>query len=61
MTVQEAMKVFHVSDQTLINWWRDGLFPNAYKANPTKKNSKLLIPIKDIEQVRASQRKAARG
>lgn len=61
MTVQEAVEVFHVSDQTVINWWREGLFPNAYKANPKKKNSKLLIPIKDIEQVQAAQRKAAHG
>jgi len=61
LTTKKAAEMLGVSDQTVINWWRDGLFPNAFKANPRKKNSKLLIPRKDVDQAKLAQKQAARG
>ena len=61
LSTKEAAELLKVSDQTIINWMRDGLFPNAIKLNPSKKNSPIRIPRKDIEQARLAQLKAARG
>lgn len=61
LSTKQAAKILSVSDQTVINWMREGLFPNAYKLNPSKKNSPIRIPIKDVDKVRAAQLKALRG
>lgn len=61
LNTKQAADLLKVSDQTIINWMRDGLFPNAYKLNPTKKNSPIRIPRADIDKALDAQRKARRG
>lgn len=61
LNTKQAASLLKVSDQTIINWMRDGLFPHAYKLNPTKKNSPIRIPRVDIDQALDAQRKARRG
>lgn len=61
LTTKQAAELLKVSDQTVLNWLRDGFFPNAFKLNPTKKNSPIRIPRSDVDKVRAAQRKALAG
>ena len=53
-----AGELLGVSDQTVINWMRDGMFPNAKKLNPTKRNSPIRIPRADIEKILDAQNRA---
>lgn len=48
ISTQEAADILGVSDQTIINWIRDGVFPNAIKLNPAKRNSPIRIPHDDV-------------
>jgi predicted site-specific integrase-resolvase len=58
LSTKEAAEILHVSDQTVINWWREGLFPNAIKLNPTKRNSPIRIPRKDVDKAFKTQERA---
>lgn len=39
-----------VSKQTMTTWIRDGYFPHAQKNQPTKINSRWVIPLSDVLQ-----------
>jgi len=56
LTTKEAADMLGVSDQTVINWIKDGVFPNAYKLNPKKSNSPIRIPKGDVTEVKAGRR-----
>jgi predicted DNA-binding transcriptional regulator AlpA len=58
LSTAQAGELLGVSDQTVLNWMRDGLFPNAIKLNPSKKNSPIRIPRSDIAKVLESQARA---
>jgi predicted site-specific integrase-resolvase len=57
-STKDAAELFMVSDQTILNWLNDGMFPNAIKLNPKKKNSPIRIPREDIEKVLQAQARA---
>lgn len=61
ISTKEAADILSVSDQTIINWWREGYFPNAKKLNPKKRNSPIRIPFEDVEKARKAQRYAVAG
>jgi len=51
LSTKESAEFLGVSDQTVLNMWKDGLLPDAYKINPSKTNSPLRIPKKNIEKI----------
>jgi len=54
-STKEAAALLKVSDQTIVNWIHDGLFPNAIKLNPSKRNSPIRIPRVDVEAAKLKQ------
>lgn len=58
LSTKQAATLLNVTYQTIVNWMRDGIFPNAYKLNPTKKNSPIRIPRSDVEKVLKARREA---
>jgi predicted DNA-binding transcriptional regulator AlpA len=48
LSTKQVAEFLGVSDQTVINWMRDGVFPNAIKLNPEKRNSPIRIPRADV-------------
>jgi len=57
----EAADILRVSDQTVTNWFHDGVFPNAIKLNPSKRNSPIRIPREDVDALRKAQRAPMAG
>ena len=60
-STKEAAALLKVSDQTIVNWIHDGLFPNAIKLNPSKRNSPIRIPRSDVVAVQKGQRAHVAG
>lgn len=58
ISTRQAAEILGVSDQTVINWTREGIFPNAIKLNPTKRNSPIRIPRGEVDKVRKEQLRA---
>jgi predicted site-specific integrase-resolvase len=56
LSTKEAAALLQISDQTIINWVRDGVFPNAIQLNPSKRNSPIRIPRGDVVAVQRGQR-----
>jgi len=51
ISTKEAAELLQVSDQTVINWWKDGLL-EGYKKNPSKdNNSPLRIHTQSVEKI----------
>lgn len=61
LSTKEAAEILQISDQTVINWMRDGVFPNAIKLNPSKRNSPIRIPRSDVVAVQKGQRAHVAG
>jgi predicted site-specific integrase-resolvase len=61
LTTREAAEILHISDQTVLNWIRDGVFPNAIKLNPSKRNSPIRIPHVDVVAFSKGQRVQVAG
>jgi predicted site-specific integrase-resolvase len=55
ISTQEAAELLQVSDQTVINWIREGAIPNAIKLNPSKRNSPIKIPLQEVLAIRKKQ------
>lgn len=54
----QAAKLLKVSDQTILDWHTEKLFPNAYRLNPNKKKSRIRIPRRDVEAILKMQGRA---
>jgi len=50
LSTKEAAEILEVSDQTIINWWKEG-FIEGYKLNPSKSNSAIRVSRKRIDQI----------
>lgn len=55
LSTKQAAKVLGVSDQTIINWIRGGVFKTAIKLNPLKRNSPLRIDAIEVKLVKKGQ------
>ena len=56
LSTREVAALMHVSDQAILNWLKDGTFPNAFKLNPSKARSAFRIPRSDVEKALKAQR-----
>jgi transposase len=50
LSTKEAAEILEVSDQTIINWWKEGII-EGYKLNPSKSNSPIRVSKKRIEKI----------
>jgi len=50
LSTKEAAEMLEVSDQTIINWWKEGII-EGYKLNPSKSNSPIRVSKKRIEKI----------
>jgi len=50
ITTKEAAEMLDVSDQTVINWWKENII-EGHKLNPTKSNSPLRIHTQSVEKI----------
>ena len=55
VSTKEAAEMIGVSDQTIINWWKDGDI-EGYKVNPSKSNSPIRISKKRVQQILAERK-----
>ena len=58
LTVTDAAERLGVSTRTIQAWIQEGQFPNAYKLNPSGKNSPYRIPCADIANFQYRQQLA---
>ena len=56
LTLKETAERLGIRPRTMYKWLGKGLFPNAYKVNPTAKNSPFRIPVEDVEAFEAQRR-----
>lgn len=61
MSTLEAAGRLHVSDQTVINWIRDGVIRGAIKLDPSKRNSPIRIPCESVDELIKKQLQAMAG
>jgi len=50
ITTKKAAELLEVSDQTIINWWKENII-EGYKLNPSKSNSPLRIHTQSVEKI----------
>lgn len=60
LSTKEAAKMLGTSDQTVINWWKDGILA-GHKLNPTKANSPLRIHKTSVEKILRERAKPQAG
>jgi predicted DNA-binding transcriptional regulator AlpA len=56
--VREVASILGVSVRTVLVWINQGYFPNAYKLNPSKKNSPYYIPRAEVQAFQSRQQKS---
>ncbi len=59
VSAAQVAKRFDVTSRTIVRWIDEGVFPGAFKVNPSIKNSPYLIPqssIDEYEQKREEER-----
>jgi predicted DNA-binding transcriptional regulator AlpA len=44
LTAPQVAKMLRVTSASINNWCKEGLFPGAYKINPTRPKSRWRIP-----------------
>lgn len=56
LTVRQAAKELGASHRQVQRWIAKGHFPNAFKLDPTARNSPFRIPADDIAAFKARRR-----
>ena len=55
LTAPQVAKILGVTSASINKWCKEGLFPHAYRLNPTRK-SPWRIPRRDIELFKQKRR-----
>lgn len=48
LSTKQVAEMLKVSDQTVINWFDQGKFPNAIRLDPERYNAPIIIPRSDV-------------